>query len=226
MAFLMGLNDNFSHVRGQILLIDLLPPINRVFSLIHQEEKQREVGITSVDPASNLAFAVHGQRNAPQSSPVPDSRSHNSQNSKNRPVCTHCGYTGHTKDRCYKLHGYPPNYKKKQSPTVHNVTLDSDDSSQAPEASPMTLTPQQYQQLIALLQSQVPHSQVSSSVLDHADQDGMVLSSIFSLQHFSSTTWIIDSSATHYYRNGLLPRLKPPICHGSTVVTAPVAFAQ
>ena len=30
MAFLMGLNDSFSQVRGQILLMDSLPPINRV----------------------------------------------------------------------------------------------------------------------------------------------------------------------------------------------------
>jgi hypothetical protein len=28
--FLMGLHDSFSHIRGQILLIDPLPPINKV----------------------------------------------------------------------------------------------------------------------------------------------------------------------------------------------------
>jgi hypothetical protein len=40
--FLMGLNDSFSHIRGQILLLDPLPPINKVFSLVLQEERQRE----------------------------------------------------------------------------------------------------------------------------------------------------------------------------------------
>lgn len=34
MTFLMGLNDNFSQVRGQILLLYPLPPINKVFSLV------------------------------------------------------------------------------------------------------------------------------------------------------------------------------------------------
>jgi hypothetical protein len=29
--FLMGLNESFSHIRGQILLIDPLPPMNKVF---------------------------------------------------------------------------------------------------------------------------------------------------------------------------------------------------
>ncbi|CAL9231506.1 unnamed protein product [Arabidopsis halleri] len=27
-----------------------------------------------------------------------------------RPLCTHCGQTGHVIQRCYKLHGYPPGY--------------------------------------------------------------------------------------------------------------------
>ncbi|XP_042974719.1 uncharacterized protein LOC122306356 [Carya illinoinensis] len=38
MRFLMGLNDSYSHVTGQILLIEPLPPINKVFSLVLQEE--------------------------------------------------------------------------------------------------------------------------------------------------------------------------------------------
>jgi hypothetical protein len=41
--FLMGLNDSFSNIRGQILLIEPLPPINKVFSLVLQDEQQREV---------------------------------------------------------------------------------------------------------------------------------------------------------------------------------------
>jgi len=39
--FLMGLDDSFTHIRGQILLNDPLPPINKVFSLIIQEERQK-----------------------------------------------------------------------------------------------------------------------------------------------------------------------------------------
>lgn len=39
MNFLMGLNDSFAQTRGQILLIYPFPSINRVFSLIAQEEK-------------------------------------------------------------------------------------------------------------------------------------------------------------------------------------------
>ena len=39
MSFLMGLNDSYSQVRGQLLLMDPLPAINKVFSFISQEER-------------------------------------------------------------------------------------------------------------------------------------------------------------------------------------------
>lgn len=37
MNFLMGLNESYHHIRSQILLLDPIPPINRVFSLLVQE---------------------------------------------------------------------------------------------------------------------------------------------------------------------------------------------
>lgn len=33
---------------------------------------------------------------------------------KDRLICTHYGYHGHTIDKCYKLHGYLQGYKMKQ----------------------------------------------------------------------------------------------------------------
>ena len=57
MVFLMGLNDMYANVRGQILLIDPLPPISKVFSLILQEEKQCVVGASNLaSPFSQVAF--------------------------------------------------------------------------------------------------------------------------------------------------------------------------
>jgi hypothetical protein len=53
--FLVGLNDSFSAVRAQILLTDHLPPLNKVFSLIIQEEKQKEITVNSMSHES-IAF--------------------------------------------------------------------------------------------------------------------------------------------------------------------------
>ncbi|KAA8525257.1 hypothetical protein F0562_007112 [Nyssa sinensis] len=60
MSFLMGLDDSFSQVRGQLLLMDLMSLINRVFSLIVQEEQQRMTNPSSDSSNSTgtMAFAV------------------------------------------------------------------------------------------------------------------------------------------------------------------------
>ena len=42
--FLMGLNEQFAQTRAQILLMEPIPPMNKVFSLVMQEERQRSIG--------------------------------------------------------------------------------------------------------------------------------------------------------------------------------------
>lgn len=57
MKFLMGLNDSFAPIRGQILLMQPLPSLNKVFSLIIQEEKQRRVGSNAIAVESAALFS-------------------------------------------------------------------------------------------------------------------------------------------------------------------------
>ena len=61
MSFLMGLNETYATVRGQILLMDPVPPLSKVFSLILQDEKQRKVGVAKkiqIDTADALASVL------------------------------------------------------------------------------------------------------------------------------------------------------------------------
>ena len=44
MNFLTGLNEAFATVRGKILLMEPLPSLDKVFSLVTQEERQTRVG--------------------------------------------------------------------------------------------------------------------------------------------------------------------------------------
>ena len=58
MSFLMGLNETYTAIRGQILLMDLIPPLSKVFSLLLQDEKQRKVSARKkvlTDTAATLA---------------------------------------------------------------------------------------------------------------------------------------------------------------------------
>lgn len=57
MKFLMRLNDYFTPIREQILLMQPLPSLNKVFSLIIQEEKQRRVGSNAIAVESAALFS-------------------------------------------------------------------------------------------------------------------------------------------------------------------------
>ncbi|CAL8999194.1 unnamed protein product [Prunus brigantina] len=93
MQFLMGLNESFSAIRDQILLMSPLPTVRHACSSVSQAEKQRSMGsLRSVDQSA-AAMAVRGSSRA----------------SSDRPPlhCTYCNYDFHTRDNCHKLHGYP-----------------------------------------------------------------------------------------------------------------------
>ena len=61
LLFLMGLNDDYNSIRGNIIMMSPLPSISQVQSMLIQEEKQREIrssGHFLVDSAS-LAIESH-----------------------------------------------------------------------------------------------------------------------------------------------------------------------
>ncbi|KAL6342166.1 hypothetical protein AAG906_004486 [Vitis piasezkii] len=116
MSFLMGLNDSFAQVRGQLHLMDPLLPINKAFSLISQEEHQKKIG-SHINVGSNstgtMAFAVKTD-NSKASGGYKGQK-------KDRPFCTHCNFHCHTIDKCYKIHGYSPAFVSQRP--IHNSTV-------------------------------------------------------------------------------------------------------
>lgn len=112
MNFLMGLNDSFSQIRSQVLVMDPIPPINKVFALMVQEEKQRKILQIGTQPP--MVFNAQVQRRN-------QSNSYKGGMRRDRPFCTHCKFQGHTVEKCYKLHGYPPGYKSKQGNDSHTA---------------------------------------------------------------------------------------------------------
>lgn len=64
LQFLMGLNESFANVRGQILLLESIPSINWVFSLIQQEEKQRSVGLKTNPIVESAVLATRTESSA------------------------------------------------------------------------------------------------------------------------------------------------------------------
>ncbi|XP_065626430.1 putative proline-rich receptor-like protein kinase PERK11 isoform X2 [Quercus suber] len=92
MQFLMGLNDSYAQVRAQILLMDPLPPINKVYSLLIQEERRCGVGNNS---------SPHVKSSTPVTKVSSSSGNKNNKNSKGKEklTCNHCGMNGHTVEK-------------------------------------------------------------------------------------------------------------------------------
>lgn len=111
--FLMGLNDSYCTSRGNILKISPLPSISNAYALLVQEEKQREVQNTPKFPRESSSFVVANQANAGQRSFSTDFRGQRvSYDNKKSPLfCKYCKKPGHLVEKCYKLHGFPPNFK-------------------------------------------------------------------------------------------------------------------
>ncbi|XP_023759855.1 uncharacterized protein LOC111908259 [Lactuca sativa] len=113
---LIGLDDSYKVVRGQILMTKPLPTVSTAYSLILQEERQR--GINTSTPINTDIIAMNASVE-------------NSAMSKKSLVCNHCKKPGHTKSQCYRLHGFPANFKftksKREEPksTVQNAFVDS-----------------------------------------------------------------------------------------------------
>jgi hypothetical protein len=65
MQFLMGLNDSYSAIRGQILLMSPLPSVRQAYSSVSQEEKQRLLSSThtAINSSSSAAMAVQSKPN-------------------------------------------------------------------------------------------------------------------------------------------------------------------
>ena len=233
--FLMGLNDQFSIVRGQILLMEHLPPFNKVFSMSLQDERQREVSSTENCFTDSVAF----MSSRPPTPFVPISKSlaptgsfhrggfrTNSNGRKDKPTCSHYGITGHTIDKCYKIHGFPPGFKFTRTKPPFNSTSSANQVQSIENQPPFPFSQAQCQQLMEFIQqnnlanSNTPSihqvgsitnddhlfvkASGNSSVSSFLDPNHYVLSSCHASMlsrvfEFSQTqTWIINTWVTDH----------------------------
>ena len=104
----MGLTESYEQTRCHILMLKPIPTIEEAFNIVAQDERQRS--LKPATPVDSVAF----QNTAPLVH-LPDEASYvaayNTARQAQKPVCTHCGKLGHTVQKCFKLHGYPPGYK-------------------------------------------------------------------------------------------------------------------
>ncbi|KAH0742822.1 hypothetical protein KY290_030815 [Solanum tuberosum] len=125
--FLMGLNEIYTIIRGNILMMNPLPSVAQVFALLIQEEKQREFKSNNqlFVESSSLAASSSGCSLAANVSGTSKGQifqinySSASPNRRGRPFCDHCKRPSHIKEKCYQLHGYPQNNNRSQKSQSH-----------------------------------------------------------------------------------------------------------
>ncbi|KAL3327995.1 hypothetical protein AABB24_035585 [Solanum stoloniferum] len=155
--FLSGLNDSYNQARRQILLKSVSPTINQAYAMIIEDEIQhsaylatarRQILLKSVSPTINQAYAMIIEDEIQHSAylatvnnkidPVIMQSSQNqtyaqgNQNFRGRRLqCEYCHLNGHTKDNCYKLIGYPTDWKHKEKNDYGNGSYRGTRSHQA-----------------------------------------------------------------------------------------------
>ncbi|XP_076958475.1 uncharacterized protein LOC143634207 [Bidens hawaiensis] len=106
-GFLMGLENEYSVIRTQVLAMNPFPTLGAAYRLVSEDEQHRSISADKKPSRETAAFktTMHGRREGsqrhdkslPKETKSSDVVSH----------CTFCGRDGHSRDGCFKIIGYP-----------------------------------------------------------------------------------------------------------------------
>ncbi|KAA8532529.1 hypothetical protein F0562_032655 [Nyssa sinensis] len=115
----------------------------------NDDEKQREIKVNSAPSFDSIVAVTTTTRN---SFVITKNGNKQSGFRKDKSVCSHCGYTGHTSDKCYRIHGFPPGFKSKKA-NVHsaNQIISSSTDQESKEFPQLAFTQEQRQQILTLI---------------------------------------------------------------------------
>jgi len=255
--FLMGLNEVYTVMRGSILMMNPLPTMPQAFSILVQEEKQREVkpstrmslASTSLNASTSLGVVSgsnsfktnysqnkHTNGNNAYRGHTNHFQNYNSNNTypisdvnKANLFCDYCKKTGHIEAKCYRKHGFPPNFKFTNGRNSGSAALAHSNCEMQTDPSQGTqgLTQYQYDHLVKLLEN----TQIQGTAGSTKDSVGNIMdgavnfagimvchSSIneignlsCSCSKLSAESWIIDSGASNHmtFNKTLLTNIRP-----------------
>lgn len=209
LQFMMKLNDKYANVRGNVLMQQPLPSLSNVFRMFSQEERHQEISHIT-NSTESLAFLADGKG-------FPDSSSQrNFKTGNQRPIsgynkgngnsnggsvkkggnyyCTHCKISGHSVERCFKIHGYPPNFKDFKTRKVAVVSVSNDQTSG--DSNSASISVAQYQQLMDMLSKNSQSASTSQSAQDSSDH--ALLAGKICMLATKPSGWLIDSGATDH----------------------------
>nr|XP_033512411.1 uncharacterized protein LOC117277104 [Nicotiana tomentosiformis]XP_033512412.1 uncharacterized protein LOC117277104 [Nicotiana tomentosiformis] len=186
LQFLSGLNESYEQAHRQILMKTIESNLNQAYAMIVEDESQRSQPFPpltgKIDP-----MAMHVGRGQPYKGKKPYMQ------------CEYCNMKGHLKENCYKLIGYPADFKAKNKFVVNNTIGNNvvDKRSQAVEGEVANepakggyfFTEEQYNQILDMLNGN------KDVVAPQVNLAGIATSFMADL---GTTEWIVDSGASHH----------------------------
>ncbi|RVW42603.1 Retrovirus-related Pol polyprotein from transposon TNT 1-94 [Vitis vinifera] len=108
-VFLDGLDDRLDKIRDDVLQVRPFPTVEQAYAHVRREALRQSVMITgSADAVSSAVLATKGLKLGSSIQPptVHNGKPKSCTFSEGL-KCSHCGNSKHTRDTCFKLHGYP-----------------------------------------------------------------------------------------------------------------------
>lgn len=190
----MKLDAKYKHTRSSLIMMKELPSMSEIYGILVQEQVHQ--GITKGDlgdiQENSMAYRVEKRKY---------DKNKYSANKKQMAYCDHCKIQGHTMDKCWKIHRYPPKFKnnswKKDGEQYSKGHIAFNEGTDVQERGSFDtkLTQQQYLQLMTLLskqQTSASEPQEITHVSNSTQLTGKALSD------FNKSKWIIDLGATDH----------------------------
>ncbi|XP_070057765.1 uncharacterized protein [Nicotiana tomentosiformis] len=113
MQFLSELNETYDQARRQILMKTIEPTLNQAYALIIEDENQN----------SNSTVGNKGDPIAMQAGKIqPRMQINRYKGKKSFVKCEYCNKPSHSKKNCYKLVGYPNDFKNRKTYAANIIT--------------------------------------------------------------------------------------------------------
>ncbi|GAU48797.1 hypothetical protein TSUD_81460 [Trifolium subterraneum] len=209
--FYQGLNDNYSAVRSQIMLMEPLPNIGKVYSLLVQQERQSLLFSDEPKILAATGYNVNGRGSSSSRGRGERGGKPPYGRGKGNKVCTFCGMTNHVVDECFKKHGFPPHMQSKgMVNNCHTNGVEEDSKSIAYEedngdmdTGKLVFTPDQHKALLALLQNSNNVSAHSINHITSQPSSSTVILCTIPLISKPNDSFILDTGATDHVCHSL-----------------------
>jgi hypothetical protein len=185
-SFLDGLDDKLDNIRNDILQMRPFPTIEQAYAHVRREAVRQTV-MSNNGPSDNPGAILASKGFKPGHSTPGPNRSLSLANGKagtaSKPhasssdgtKCSHCGNLKHTRDNCFKLHGYPDWWNELQARKRREAT-DGETSQVAVAAAEETKE---------MAQGDLPNTKPGTALCG-SSQEG------------DQKSWVVDSGATDH----------------------------